>query len=119
MALAPKFAGQKLASSSIQPKAVHTIEICRAKSRMCVLSCKLILLHRSRLCLPLQCKDFQNRIRLRSAQDIAREVWRPRGDHLPPADSALAPVFYVSPRGRLRSAEGRLKQVLRLLREAV
>ncbi|KAJ4325117.1 hypothetical protein N0V94_000831 [Neodidymelliopsis sp. IMI 364377] len=28
MALAPKFAGQKLASASIQPKAVHTIEIC-------------------------------------------------------------------------------------------
>jgi hypothetical protein len=27
MALAPKFAGQKLASSSIQPKAVHTLEI--------------------------------------------------------------------------------------------
>ncbi|CBX95317.1 hypothetical protein LEMA_P024690.1 [Plenodomus lingam JN3] len=27
MALAPKFAGQKLASSAIQPKAVHTIEI--------------------------------------------------------------------------------------------
>ena len=28
MALAPKFAGQKLASTAIQPKAVHTIEIC-------------------------------------------------------------------------------------------
>ncbi|EUC48761.1 hypothetical protein COCMIDRAFT_86531 [Bipolaris oryzae ATCC 44560] len=27
MALAPKFAGQKLASSSIQPKAVHTLEL--------------------------------------------------------------------------------------------
>ncbi|KAF2036018.1 hypothetical protein EK21DRAFT_84393 [Setomelanomma holmii] len=27
MALAPKFAGQKLASSAIQPKAVHTLEI--------------------------------------------------------------------------------------------
>jgi len=27
MALAPKFAGQKLASNSIQPKAVHTLEI--------------------------------------------------------------------------------------------
>ncbi|KAF2627951.1 hypothetical protein BU25DRAFT_491090 [Macroventuria anomochaeta] len=27
MALAPKFAGQKLASTAIQPKAVHTIEI--------------------------------------------------------------------------------------------
>jgi protein-disulfide isomerase len=29
MALAPKFAGQKLASSSIQPKAVHTLELCK------------------------------------------------------------------------------------------
>jgi len=32
MALAPKFAGQKLASSSIQPKAVHTIELCKSAS---------------------------------------------------------------------------------------
>ncbi|KAF3046513.1 hypothetical protein E8E12_010408 [Didymella heteroderae] len=31
MALAPKFAGQKLASTAIQPKAVHTLEICIAK----------------------------------------------------------------------------------------
>lgn len=29
MALAPKFAGQKLAASSIQPKAVHTLELCK------------------------------------------------------------------------------------------
>jgi protein-disulfide isomerase len=29
MALAPKFAGQKLASSAIQPKAVHTLELCQ------------------------------------------------------------------------------------------
>lgn len=29
MALAPKFAGQKLASSAINPKAVHTIELCK------------------------------------------------------------------------------------------
>lgn len=28
MALAPRFAGQKLASASIQPKAVHTLELC-------------------------------------------------------------------------------------------
>lgn len=28
MALAPKFAGQKLAAASIQPKAVHTLELC-------------------------------------------------------------------------------------------
>jgi hypothetical protein len=31
MALAPKFAGQKLASAAIQPKAVHTIEICTSQ----------------------------------------------------------------------------------------
>jgi predicted DsbA family dithiol-disulfide isomerase len=31
MALAPKFAGQKLASSSIQPKAVHTLELCTSR----------------------------------------------------------------------------------------
>jgi hypothetical protein len=29
MALAPKFAGQKLASGAIQPKAVHTLELCK------------------------------------------------------------------------------------------
>jgi protein-disulfide isomerase len=29
MALAPKFAGQKLTSSAIQPKAVHTLELCK------------------------------------------------------------------------------------------
>jgi hypothetical protein len=28
MALAPRFAGQKLASRAIQPKAVHTLELC-------------------------------------------------------------------------------------------
>lgn len=28
MALPPKFAGQKLASDEIQPKAVHTLEVC-------------------------------------------------------------------------------------------
>lgn len=29
MALAPKFAGQRLASSSLNAKAVHTLELCR------------------------------------------------------------------------------------------
>lgn len=32
MALAPSFAGQKLASAAIQPKAVHTIEICTPRT---------------------------------------------------------------------------------------
>lgn len=33
MALAPRFAGQKLASSSIHPKAVHTLELCMSNYR--------------------------------------------------------------------------------------
>jgi hypothetical protein len=32
MALAPKFAGQKLASNAIQPKAVHTLELCTSST---------------------------------------------------------------------------------------
>jgi hypothetical protein len=32
MALAPKFAGQKLAGSGVTPKAVHTLELCMVSS---------------------------------------------------------------------------------------
>jgi hypothetical protein len=121
MALAPRFAGQKLASSSIQPKAVHTLELCKfpPSTKRTTVSPLIHTRSRPRLRLSFQREALQNSLLISSPRRASQEIRRPRRHHLPPANPALAPVLDAHSRSRVRCAQALARQVLRVLGEAV